>query len=112
MPQLERERRLPQEPPPESTAKSTTTIVGLRGTSYRATRPIYGIPVDPMLFFAAVLTDCLRERTVGHYLSRAEMFDRIDPFIALQCRRHAWLLADMDDGEISEDVLKALAEVS
>lgn len=97
---------------PESPAKATSASVRLSDLASRANKPIYGITVDPLLFFAAVLTDYLRERTVGYWLARAETFDSIDPLVALNCRRHAWLLADMDDGEISEDVWNVLTEVA
>lgn len=90
--------------------KSTVTAAAPDGG--QAPKPIYGIPVDPLAFFAAVLADCLREQTPHYYLRRAEMFDTINPQIALACRRHAWLLSrHPDDDAIREDVQNVLSEL-
>jgi hypothetical protein len=81
-------------------------------TARLATRPVYGIKVDPLQVFARMMQDCLTEQTVAYWLRRAEWFDTCNSFLALQCRRHAWLLAEMDDGEVSEDVWNVLSEVA
>lgn len=76
-----------------------------------AKRPVYGIKVDVENFVHRLLQDAIDSATVEYWLRRAEDFDTCNPALALNCRRHAWLLADMQDGEISEDVRNALAEV-
>ena len=75
-------------------------------------RPIYGVKPDPALFLAALLQDLLNQEAPNHWLRRAEEWDAIDPFVALQCRRHAWLLTQYPDPGISEDVWNVLAEVA
>ncbi|HZX05679.1 hypothetical protein [Kribbella sp.] len=74
-------------------------------------RPVYGVPVDPALFLAAFLQDLLNQQTPDHWLRRAAEWDAIDPHVALQCRRHAALLLDADDDQISPEVWAVLAEV-
>lgn len=70
--------------------------------------PVYGVRTDPALFLAALLQDLLNQGTVGHWLRRAEEWDRIDALTALQCRRHAWLLAEYQSDEVSPEVWAAL----
>ncbi|MEI8409300.1 MULTISPECIES: hypothetical protein [unclassified Kribbella] len=75
-------------------------------------RPIYGIKPNPALFLAALLQDLLNQGDVGHHLRRAAEWDQIDPFVALQLRRKAWVLAEYADDEISPEVWSVLAEVA
>lgn len=78
----------------------------------RPHKPIYGIKPDPALFIAAMLQDLLNNGLVGHWLRRADEWDSIDPIVALQCRRKAWVLAEYADDEISDDVWNALEDVT
>jgi len=47
-------------------------------------------------FLRRLLEDMLTEQTPHYWLRRAETFDDCNPDLALNCRRHAWLLADAD----------------
>lgn len=64
---------------------------------------------DPAHFAARVLQDCLNESLVEYWLRRALWFDTCNPLLALNCRRHAWLLAQTADSEPSAEVLAALS---
>lgn len=66
------------------------------------------VSVDPTHFAARLIQDCLNEATVEYWLRRAEWFDTCNPLLALNCRRHAWLLAETADSQPSADVLAAL----
>lgn len=114
-PSHERRNCPPKEAAPESPTKATSSSV-LEACDSLADRPvlrpIYGVRPDPALFLGSLLQDLLNLHTCGHWLRRAEEWDRLDPFVALQCRRHAWLLADLADDTISEDVWNVLAEVA
>jgi hypothetical protein len=73
---------------------------------------VYGLaPVDPIHFAARMLQDCLNQQTVQFWLRRADEWDSIDPFVALQCRRHAWILEQMQAGEISDEVKAVVGEI-
>ena len=74
--------------------------------------PVYGIKVDVEHFVHRLLQDAVDSATAGYWLRRAQDFDDCNPFIALQCRRHAWLLSQNDSDEISAEVRQVLSEVS
>ncbi|WIY81777.1 hypothetical protein [Propionimicrobium sp. PCR01-08-3] len=54
----------------------------------------------------SVLVDALREAMPAYWLRRAEQLESIGtPFAdgaAAECRRHAWLLAQMSSAEVAE----------
>lgn len=62
---------------------------------------------DPDHFLWRLLQDLISEQLVAQWLKRAEWFDTCNPYLALQCRRHAWLLAHPDD-DMPDDVRAAL----
>lgn len=79
---------------------------------FRPIKPVYGIKADPNLFYASALQEMFNQAEVGFWLRRATEWGRIDPFVALQCRRKAWVLAEYADDEISPEVWDALADVT
>lgn len=65
-------------------------------------------PADHFLW--RLLQDLIDQQLVEQWLKRAEWFDTCSPFLALQCRRHAWLLANPGEwDEMPADVRQALA---
>lgn len=76
------------------------------------TKPVYGLaPIDPIHYAARMLQDCIDQQTVQFWLRRADEWDSIDPFVSLQCKRHAWILEQVQGGEISDEVRSVVAEI-
>ena len=52
-----------------------------------------------------ILQESIKELTVAHWLRRADELEQVGtPWAddaALECRRHAWLLAQLDDSEVA-----------
>lgn len=52
-----------------------------------------------------ILQEAIKESTVNHWLRRADELEQVGtPWAddaALECRRHAWLLAHLDDSEVA-----------
>lgn len=65
------------------------------------------VRIDPEHFSARLLQDCLNQATAAYWLRRAEWFETCNPALALNCRRHAWLLSTASD-EPTDEVWEAL----
>jgi len=52
-----------------------------------------------------ILQESIKELTVNHWLRRADELEQVGTRwadeAALECRRHAWLLAHLDDSEVA-----------
>lgn len=56
---------------------------------------------DPDHFLLRLLQDMAEQINADQWDRRAAWFDTCNPFLALQCRRHAWLLRNvLTDAEI------------
>lgn len=59
---------------------------------------------DPDHFLRRLLLDMAEQILPEQWDRRAAWFDTCNPFLALQCRRHAWLLRNPEPCEIPAEL--------